>query len=208
MIKLSQTSKMPCKSLSLPIEETCKGRFDLNGDIKEICKSCYANKGAYNWTNSVNLKNHNLREMENKEWVDDMINQLKKNKNKYFRWFDSGDVISQKVLEGIYDICDSTPDINHWIPTKSRDLFNQETWRLLEGLCNVKVRYSSPSKNGKYDNIHGSVAITDKKQLTKDMFLCKAKSIGFKKNGKPNPKKCHNCRACWHNTKVIAYEFH
>jgi len=208
MIKLSQTSKMPCKSLSLPIEETCKGRYDTNGSIKEICKSCYADKGAYNWPPSVNLKQHNYNTMKNRAWVNDMITQLTKSKNNYFRWFDSGDVESEEVLQDIYDICDSTPEVNHWIPTKSRELFSQETWRLLEGLNNVKVRYSSPSKHGIYDNIHGSVAISDKKELTKSMFLCKAKSVGFNKKGKPNPKKCHNCRACWHNNKVVAYEFH
>ena len=206
MIKLSQTSKMPCKSLSLPIEETCKGRFELNGDIKEICKSCYADKGAYNWPNSVNLKAHNLAETRKQDFVPDMINKLYK--MPHFRWFDSGDIENEIMLEKVYQVCLDTPNTDHWIPTKSRELFDQYLWEMLEALPNVKVRYSSPSKNGIYDNIHGSVAITDKKQLTKDMFLCKAKSIGFTKKGKPNPKKCHNCRACWYNVKTIAYEFH
>jgi hypothetical protein len=197
---------MPCKSLSLPIEETCKGRFELNGDIKEICKSCYADKGAYNWPNSVNLKAHNLAETRKHDFVPDMINKLYK--MPHFRWFDSGDIENEIMLEKVYQVCLDTPNTDHWIPTKSRELFDQYLWEMLEALPNVKVRYSSPSKNGIYDNIHGSVAITDKKQLTKDMFLCKAKSIGFTKKGKPNPKKCHNCRACWYNTKVIAYDFH
>lgn len=206
MIKLSQTSKMPCKSLSLPIEETCKGRYDTNGSIKEICESCYAGKGAYNWPNSVNLKAHNHTETRKHDFVPDMINKLYK--MPYFRWFDSGDIENEIMLEKIYQICLETPDTKHWIPTKSRELFDQYLWEMLEYLPNVKVRYSSPSKHGIYDNIHGSVAISDKKELTKSMFLCKAKSVGFKKNGKPNPKKCHNCRACWHNDKVVAYEFH
>lgn len=206
MIKLSQTSKMPCKSLSLPIEETCKGRYDTNGSIKEICESCYAGKGAYNWPNSVNLKTHNLAETKKHDFVPDMINLLYK--MDYFRWFDSGDVENEIMLEKLYQVCLETPHTKHWVPTKSRDLFDQYLWETLEALPNVKVRFSSPSKNGKYDNIHGSTAISDKSQLDGNLFLCKAKSVGFKKNGKPNPKKCHNCRACWHNTRPIAYEVH
>ena len=207
MIKLSKTSKMPCKSISLPIEETCKGRYELNSKIlKEICEKCYAGKGAYNWPNSINLKNHNLSETRKHNFVPDMIKLL--SKMDYFRWFDSGDIENEIMLEKLYQICLDTPNTKHWIPTKSRDLFDQYLWEMLESLPNVKVRFSSPSKNGKYDNIHGSTAISDKSQLDGNLFLCKAKSIGFKKNGKPNPKKCHNCRACWHNSRPIAYEVH
>ena len=207
MIKLSKTSKMPCRSISLPIEETCKGRYELNSKIlKEICEKCYAGKGAYNWPNSINLKNHNLLETRKHNFVPDMIKLL--SKMDYFRWFDSGDIENEIMLEKLYQICLDTPNTKHWIPTKSRDLFDQYLWEMLESLPNVKVRFSSPSKNGKYDNIHGSTAISDKSQLDGNLFLCKAKSIGFKKNGKPNPKKCHNCRACWHNPRPIAYEVH
>ena len=207
MIKLSKTSKMPCKSISLPIEETCKGRYKLNSKIlKEICEKCYAGKGAYNWPPSVKLKNHNLVETRKHNFVPDMIKLL--SKMDYFRWFDSGDIENEIMLEKLYQICLETPNTKHWIPTKSRDLFDQYLWEMLEALPNVKVRFSSPSKNGKYDNIHGSTAISDKSQLDGNLFLCKAKSIGFKKNGKPNPKKCHNCRACWHNPRPIAYEVH
>lgn len=207
MIKLSKTSKMPCKSISLPIEETCVGRYELNSKIlKEICEKCYAGKGAYNWPPSVKLKNHNLVETRKHNFVPDMIKLL--SKMDYFRWFDSGDIENEIMLEKLYQICLETPDTKHWIPTKSRDLFDQYLWEMLEALPNVKVRFSSPSKNGKYDNIHGSTAISDKSQLDGNLFLCKAKSIGFKKNGKPNPKKCHNCRACWHNPRPIAYEVH
>jgi len=207
MIKLSSTSKMPCKSLSLPIEETCSGRYELNSKIlKEICDKCYAANGAYNWPPSVNLKKHNLLETHKHDFVNDMIKLL--SKMDYFRWFDSGDVENETMLEKIYQICLDTPNTKHWIPTKSRGLFDQYLWEMLESLPNVKVRYSSPSKHGLHDDNHGSVAISDRKELTPDMFLCKAKSIGFKKNGKPQPKKCHNCRACWHNKKVIAYDFH
>ena len=207
MIKLSQTSKMPCKSLGVPIDKTCSGMLDKQGIIKEICEKCYGEKGAYLWPNSVNHKEHNYQEMHKEEFVPDMIKLLLP--MDYFRWFDIGDVENETILESIYTICSETPNTQHWIPTKCRDLFDNELWKALESLPNVTVRFSSPSKKGVYTlGLHQSVAISDKSQLTSDLFLCRAKSIGFKKNGKPQPKKCHNCRACWHNNKIIAYELH
>ena len=198
---------MPCASLSLPIEETCGGRYDLTtGDIKEICDKCYAGKGAYNWPPARNQKAHNLIETRKDDFVPDMINKLYK--MKYFRWFDSGDVENEIMLEKIFSICQSTPQTFHWLPTKSRELYDQDLWKALENLPNVKVRYSSPSKHGIYNYKHGSVVFSDESEFSPETFRCRAKSIGVKKNGKPQPKKCHNCRACWHNAKTISYEFH
>ena len=102
MIKLSKTSKMPCKSISLPIEETCKGRYKLNSKIlKEICEKCYAGKGAYNWPPSVKLKNHNLVETRKHNFVPDMIAKMKniktiKNINQ-FRDFIHIDDVSKSI---------------------------------------------------------------------------------------------------------------
>ena len=42
MIKLSKTSKMPCKSFALPAFKTCLGAKDSSGKVKDVCKSCYS----------------------------------------------------------------------------------------------------------------------------------------------------------------------
>ncbi len=199
--KLSKASKMPCKSFSLPVtEEVCKGMKDSKGNIKPVCKACYAKKGFYNMPVVKDLRDHNLlstKQLDN-TFVNSMVEQLRK--AKYFRWFDSGDIYSDKLLARIYWICKNTPNTKHWIPTKARELFSQELWKDLEALSNVTIRYSSPSILGLYEGKHGSVVSQAIHKSTKDLYYCPAS----KQKG-----KCETCRACWNpNIKVVSYLKH
>jgi len=146
------------------------------------------------------VREHNLlvtKQLDN-TFASSMVEQLRK--AKYFRWFDSGDIYSNKLLSEIYWICLKTPHVKHWIPTKSRELFNQNTWDRLESLPNVTVRYSSPSIIGTYEEKHGSTVSSVIKKSTKDLFYCPAS----KQKG-----KCNDCRACWNkNLKVVSYLKH
>lgn len=201
--KLSSAGKMPCKSFSLPVnDEVCKGRYNDEGDLKAVCQQCYAAKGFYRMKPAIALREHNLACSKQDNFRFELLEVIRKEiKGKYFRWFDSGDIYSDKFLKDIIHICSSTPDIFHWIPTKTRHLFNQNLWEALENLPNVKVRYSADGIEGEYNkNLHGSTVYQDKRKLNKkEVFTCKAP----RQNG-----KCENCRACWHNKKVIAYKLH
>lgn len=199
--KLSKASKMPCKSFSLPVnQEVCRGMNDALGNIKPVCKACYAKKGSYRYPVVKALREHNLlasKQLDN-TFVNSMVEQLRK--QSYFRWFDSGDIYSNKFLDRIVWICKNTPNTNHWIPTKSRELFDQALWTKLEALKNVTIRYSSPSIMGSYQDKHGSTVVTALHQSTKELFYCPSS----KQEG-----KCKTCRACWNgNIKVIAYLKH
>ena len=44
-----------------------------------------------------------------------MIEEL--DSDRYFRWFDSGDMYSLALAEKMYEICTATPWTKHWIPT-------------------------------------------------------------------------------------------
>ena len=199
--KLSKASKMPCKSFSLPVtEEVCKGMRDSKGNIKPVCKECYAKKGFYRMPVVKKVREDNLLASKNISFEHSMINELNKSKSKYFRWFDSGDIYSNMFLKRILSICKSTPNIKHWVPTKSRELFNQDTWRALESLPNVTVRYSSPSIIGTYEPKHGSTVSQAIHKSTKDLYYCPAST---------QKGKCETCRACWNkNLKVISYLKH
>ena len=205
MIKLSKTSKMPCKSFALPVSKnTCIGMLDSQGKIKEVCQNCYAIKGSYSWRAAKALRKHNYEETLNNldAFHDDMINLITKEKSNYFRWFDSGDIYDNDLLYTITSICRLTPDIFHWIPTKARELLDQDLWEKLEALPNVKVRYSSPSVNGYYESIHGSTVIQNGQKIdTSKVYAC---PVGIEKDR----KNCQDCRACWHDDKVIAYTYH
>lgn len=197
--KLSKASKMNCKSFSLPVNlEVCKGMIDATGKVKPVCQSCYAKKGFYHMPIVKAVRENNLIASKKIDFAKQMIKLLEK--QKYFRWFDSGDVYDNDFLRKIEEICFNTPQVKHWLPTKSRELFNQLTWARLEALPNVTVRYSSPSIIGTYEEKHGSTVSSVIKKSTKDLFYCPAS----KQKG-----KCNDCRACWNkNLKVVSYLKH
>ena len=200
--KLSKPSKMPCPTFALQALDTCPGAYDDKGNIKQVCSKCYAMKGSYVWKDTKRVREDNLVASKQHDFVEDMIRMINKIKGRHFRWFDSGDIYSREFLAKIVDICFNTPLVKHWIPTKSRELFNQTTWEALESLPNVRVRYSSPSITGQFDDEHGSTVVPDKNYFSDDnpasVFNCRV-----------TDKKCGPCRACWSkNIKVIAYLQH
>ncbi len=206
MIKLSKTSKMaPIKSFALPVSKnTCIGMLDEQGKIKDVCQNCYAIKGSYSWRNAKALRKHNYEETLNNldSFHDDMVRLINSDKNNYFRWFDSGDIYDNDLLYTIISICRSTPDTFHWIPTKARELLDQDLWEHLESLPNVKVRYSSPSTKGYFKSEHGSTVIQPGQKIDDNkVYAC---PVGIEEDR----KNCGDCRACWHSEKVIAYTFH
>lgn len=208
MIKLSKASKMPCKSFSLPVNDiVCKGRYQESGELKEVCKACYAAKGRYRMPAAQKVRADNYTASLHHTFASQMIRILSKEKSNYFRWFDSGDIYSQSFLEKVLQICVETPGIKHWIPTKSRELFNQDTWERLESLPNVRVRYSSPDIgwiSGIQLEGYGSIVISkiagEQPMKTNRVFTCPSSTQG---------NKCSACRACWSKRiEVIEYIKH
>jgi len=87
---LTQTSKMPGKSYSLPAWE-CKTGSKLRLIKGSVCGSCYALKG--NYTRYKNIKEAQyvrLKAIKKPAWVAAMVAQMQT--SKYFRWHDAGDV--------------------------------------------------------------------------------------------------------------------
>jgi hypothetical protein len=132
------------------------------------------------------------------DWVDDMVTALAK--QKYFRWFDSGDVYHPALAFKIYLVMERTPQVKHWLPTKSYNLNRiRPILERMKLLPNVSVRYSSPSMVGEFGQDHGSTVIPYAETPTK-ATLCEAYTRGG---------KCGDCRACWDkNVAVVAYPAH
>ena len=227
--KLSNTSKMPSKSWSLPAWETCLGaritNYDTNkDDVAPACKGCYALTGAYMFPNTIKARMHNAEDWKKTDWVDAMVKAI--GKAKYFRWFDSGDVYAEELAEKITLVIRATPNCLHWLPTRAykdtpiRAVFNRmitkyhyhkssvgEELRVDSGdyLPNAIIRYSSDSVNGaRLSNKMGlnSVIIQSENDFKpeKGYALCRA----FKRGG-----ECGDCRACWSDkVDTVAYVYH
>ena len=196
MIKLSKAGKMPCRSWSLQARETCKGAYDMNGEIVEACSGCYALKGNYRFSNVKKSRAHNLQDCKREEWVDDMVVEL--DNDRYFRWFDSGDIDNIRLAKKILEVMKRTPWCNHWLPTRT---YKFEAFRkILEqmnALPNVVVRYSSDSTNGEkkvYDRRGKEIKAKYTSSILKTYIESKGDHLcpSSQQQG-----KCLTCRACW-----------
>jgi len=200
--KLSNTSKMPGKSWSLPAWETCPGARKDNGEPVDACSRCYALTGAYNFKMTIASRNHNLADWKNEDWVDSMVKAI--GKAKFFRWFDSGDIYAPQLANKIYHVMLATPNTKHWLPTRSYKVPAIYAWtQLMTCLENVVVRYSSDSRKGeRLDFGLNSTIVESKDDFTpaKGYALCRSGERGG---------KCGSCRACWSKkVETVAYIAH
>jgi hypothetical protein len=115
-IKLSKASKMPCRSWSLQALETCPASVNSDGSLVDACKGCYATDGNYRFPNVKAPRLHNREDWKRDAWVDDMVSEL--DSDRYFRWFDSGDVYDIRLARKIYEVMKRTPWCHHWLPTR------------------------------------------------------------------------------------------
>jgi hypothetical protein len=198
-VTLSKPSKMPCKTWSLEAGATCPGSIDKVTKLPlPVCAGCYAKDGFYHMPAAKALRDANREDWKRAEWVDDMVAALAK--QSYFRWFDSGDVYHPALAFKIYLIMQRTPNVKHWLPTKSYEISKiRPILERMKLLANVSVRYSSPSITGEFTEDHGSTVIPYAETET-TAKLCGA----YANNG-----KCGTCRTCWDKSvKVIAYPAH
>ena len=198
--KLSKAGKMPCRSWSLVAQETCPGAIDK--DTKELvpaCQGCYATAGNYRFPNVKAPRVHNRDDWKSADWVDTMVSML--DNDRYFRWFDSGDVYHPELAEKIYQVMERTPWCKHWLPTRSYKIQRiAKVLRRMMKLDNVSVRFSADGVRGEHESFHGSTIIGEDQLDMPGVTVCHA----YTNNG-----KCGDCRACWDkNVSTIAYVQH
>ena len=201
MIKLSVTSKLDgIRSWSLNALDTCPGSIESPGVLVDACKGCYATTGNYRFPNVKAPRESNKLDWTRINWVEDMVQAL--GNDRYFRWFDSGDMYSLGLAEKMLEIMIQTPWVKHWVPTRMHKF---PKFKLvldqMQKLKNVSVRFSSDSVTGEYiKGLHGSVIIPAPEDNKKGMTLCRA----YEFSG-----TCNGWRACYDKkVKVIAYPAH
>ena len=199
MLKLSKASKMPCRSWSLQALDTCPASRDASGDLVDACKGCYATSGNYRFPNVKAPRVHNREDWKRDTWVADMVQEL--DNDRYFRWFDSGDIYDVRLARKILEVCEATPWVKHWIPTRMHK-FPKFTLVLqrLQSLPNVVLRLSSDSIMGETIEGPTTSTIATLEDAPKGSFVCEAYTRGG---------KCDKCRACWDKgISVVTYIGH
>lgn len=199
---LTNTSKMPCKSYSLPTE-ACQTGYKMAQIKGSICSACYANKGFYKaYEKTVKPSQWaRLDSLTNPHWVDGMVSLI--GKDSFFRWHDSGDLQGVNHLEKIARVAQLTPNTRHWLPTREFGMVKQYIAKHGALPANLIVRLSAmyPDQPVKVPlslqgvaNIAVSNVHTDKPMGT----ACNAPN----QNG-----ACLDCRLCW-STETVSYALH
>ena len=168
-----------------------------------ICNKCYANKGCYVFKVVQDAHKFRLEAILEPQWVDymaELITQKYKNLDKsrlYHRWFDSGDIQSFAHLMKIFEVCELTPQINHWLATREYQIIKQiKEEDVPKNLClrvsAIKVDSPPPNFWKWTSRVH-----KDKPAVGRE---CPAP----KQNG-----ECGSCRACWsRKVKQVSYKEH
>jgi hypothetical protein len=202
--RLSNASKMPCKSFSTRAGDTCAGqRMPGSTEVDPVCQDCYAKKGRYEMDNVVALRVHNELAWKSPAFEEDMIALI--GRRPLFRWFDSGDIVSPAMARKIYNIMKATPGTRHWLPTRmGRFTKYKRILAAMARLDNVVVRHSAWG----YDNLpprgvkNGSMVYRDR-PAPAGTHPCPAYATPAGTCRKAN------CFACWNSSvKTIAYPGH
>jgi len=199
-IRISVTSKLDgIRSWSLQALETCPGSIGPDGQLVAACSGCYATTGNYRFSNVRAPREQNREDWKRSAWVSDMVAAL--DSDRYFRWFDSGDMYDIRLARKILVVMESTPWVSHWLPTRMAKFPKfKSVLASMQSLPNVMVRFSSDSVLGEYDSRHGSVIVPDSASVPAGATLCRAYE---------NSGKCNGCRACYDkDVAVIAYPAH
>lgn len=200
-VSLSKTAKLDgVRSWSLLALKTCPGSVSAKGTLVDACSGCYAVGGNYRFSNVIKPRLENQTDWERDAWVQDMVDALRN--ERYFRWFDSGDMYSIKLAEKIYKVMQQTPDVKHWLPTRMRKFtkFHAVLDRM-QALTNVMVRFSSDSIRGEFiPGLHGSTIAPSIDSIPEGSVMCSAAV---------NDGKCGACRKCYDKSvSVVAYVAH
>lgn len=210
---LSAPSKMPCQAYNLPASRCVTGS-KLAKIVGTICSQCYAMRGNYGFKNVQDCLNRRADSVNDSNWVDAMVTAILGTESSgFFRWHDSGDVQSVEHLRKIVDVCNRTPKIKHWLPT--REFAFVRKFLAAGGVIpkNLCVRFSAvmidgptPDSAAKACGVCVSGAAREKAHkgasslASQGGYTCPAPTQG---------NKCLTCRLCWNKKRFsVTYKKH
>lgn len=202
---LTQTSKMPCKSFSLPTI-ACKTGARMAKIKGSVCSKCYATKGLYKAceSNIEPAQIARLFALDDPLWIDAMVRLI--GADSFFRWHDSGDIQSLQHLEQICEVARRTPGTGHWLPTREYAIVARFVAKHGRDSIprNLVIRLSAmfpdrpvviPASLRDVPGIAASNVHT-------------ATPIGERCTANERGGKCGDCRSCWDRDTTVSYRLH
>lgn len=197
---LSAPSKMPCHGYSIPARR-CKVGKKMRKVAGSICSICYALKGRYSFPNVSSALERRFSLIAKKGWVTNMISALLKiEQSGFFRWHDAGDLQSVAHLRRIVRICEATPEIRHWLPTREFATVRKFLERGGKIPPNLTIRLSALMIDGPAPESLAKRLGVQVSGASASAFTCPAPKQG---------NVCGSCRACWsRSTFNVTYKVH
>ncbi len=204
-----RNSKMPASTFALHTN-ACHVGTKLRAVEGSTCAKCYATKfermyptvdvgHRYN-TNAANEHIASNPEL----WAQAMALQISKICAKfnepYHRWFDSGDLQDVAMLKAIVRVCELTPAIHHWLPTREAKILRDYLAAGHSLPSNLVIRVSSTMIDDKPIAGHAHTSTVHRKASPVHGQSCDAASRGH---------VCGPCRACWNPAIAnVSYPLH
>ncbi len=207
---LSKPSKMPGFAYSLPARE-CKTGSKLRAVEGSVCHGCYAMKGRYVFPKVQAALYRRLESLSQPLWAGAMAELITRKGQPHFRWHDSGDLQSVDHLAAIVRVCELTPNVAHWLPSREyrtvRDWLATATADELATLApnggNLNVRLSAPMLGTvvpRFPRLPVTVSSVTKGAAPEGAYSCPAPE---------QENKCNSCRACWDSSvQLVNYHYH
>lgn len=173
------------------------------------CHTCYALKGRFLWPN---VKKAYMKRFDtwlnsnNNAWVKAMVEIINSLNQREFRWFDSGDIQSEDMLDDIIKVVKQTSSVTHWLPTQERNMVKGKTLPK-----NLVVRVSATMIGGPTPKGFRNTSRVVPRALKHKWAKLVARNTKYWYYC-PSPlqkNECGDCRACWDpEVKVINYLEH
>lgn len=207
---LTKTTKMPGYSYGLDAFQ-CHVGSELAKMPGSTCENCFARRDLYLWKHTRAANKFRTKAITHPLWDLAMVELIanKCSDQPWFRWHDSGDLMSVQHLVRIARVCMLTPDVQHWLPTREYSIVQEFLRAGGEIPANLTIRLSAwfveerPDIPAELEHLTTSTVHShDLVQLgrRKDSVACRAQQRG---------NECGPCRACWSaKVKNISYPLH
>ena len=210
---LSNESKMWSRSFGLPAKR-CHVGSQLAKIKGSVCNECYAlDRGNYQYPVVKEAQERRYQLLYHPLWVTAMTMLLWLQVKDFFRWQGSGDIDSLKHLCNIVQVCENTPQLKHWMPTKEKGILKEFLKRGGVIPSNLVISMSGYFVDGRkvkgFDDQpqiahHLTYNKRNKHGVDKEAYICPVEDdLGFKSCDEAN------CSACWNpSVRVVAGALH
>jgi len=199
--------------------KNCQTGGKLRDTPGSVCSGCYAMTDWYHsWVPLLIGHARRWRGLTHPRWVDamvSMINQKCRGEDNYFRWHDSGDLQGLWHLANIAEVCERTPTVHHWLPTREYEMVAMflATGKSLPK--NLVVRLSAhmidtePVIPAELGHLTTSTVSSVPQRFYGGLKIVEGKGSIECRAAEDRDNKCGPCRACWESrVKNVSYPQH